>query len=383
MAFQTKFRSDTATNWSTTNPTLAQGEVGVDITNNIFKIGSGSTAWNSLATAPTGSPTQTLAFRSLGDGGDGNVVITSGVTTLVRDMYYNNLTISGTGQIYTNGHRVFVKGILDLTNAQAGAINFNGAAGPDAVANLGGSTPTIPSSGSIGTGGQGTSGINGTTLQGTTSTAPTAIAGNGGGTGSCGAGGTGYATYTFTVTAGNTASIGAVYTDGTYNYTVTTALTAVATSLVTIGFAIPNPTGSLTFVSGTGTGPIVYSAVAATNSGGNSGAGATGTTFSFVRGWKINLIRGVALTLGGQGGRGGASGGGDGTFIGGGGGGGGNGAGVLAVYANIILKSSSTAAGAIQSNGGNGGVGGTSGGYLGGGGGGSGGGGGWVYLAYN
>ena len=94
-------------------------------------------------------------------------------------MYYNNLTISGTGQIYTNGYRVFVKGILDLTNAQAGAINFNGASGSDAVANLAGSTPTIPSSGSIGTGGQGTSGVNGTTLQGTTSTTPTAIAGNG------------------------------------------------------------------------------------------------------------------------------------------------------------------------------------------------------------
>ena len=43
-----KLRRDTATNWSSNNPTLADGEIGFDKTNSYLKIGDGSTAWNSL-----------------------------------------------------------------------------------------------------------------------------------------------------------------------------------------------------------------------------------------------------------------------------------------------------------------------------------------------
>jgi len=50
MATKIQFRRDTATNWSSTNPTLSQGELGLDLTNNVLKIGDGSTAWNSLTT---------------------------------------------------------------------------------------------------------------------------------------------------------------------------------------------------------------------------------------------------------------------------------------------------------------------------------------------
>jgi len=49
MARRIQLRRDTAANWSSTNPTLAQGEIGIDLTNNKIKIGNGSTAWNSLA----------------------------------------------------------------------------------------------------------------------------------------------------------------------------------------------------------------------------------------------------------------------------------------------------------------------------------------------
>ena len=44
-----KIRRDTAANWSSNNPTLAAGEMGLDQTNNFIKMGDGSTAWNSLA----------------------------------------------------------------------------------------------------------------------------------------------------------------------------------------------------------------------------------------------------------------------------------------------------------------------------------------------
>jgi len=55
-----------------------------------------------------------------GDGSDGDVTISSGTTTLTRTMYYNNLTISGTGVLNTAGYKIYVKGTL--TNSVTGGI---------------------------------------------------------------------------------------------------------------------------------------------------------------------------------------------------------------------------------------------------------------------
>jgi len=49
MAYRIQFRNDSSVNWQTTNPVLAQGEIGLDTTINQFKIGDGISAWNSLA----------------------------------------------------------------------------------------------------------------------------------------------------------------------------------------------------------------------------------------------------------------------------------------------------------------------------------------------
>jgi hypothetical protein len=57
-----------------------------------------------------------------GTGFDGDVTISSG-TTLTRDMYYKNLTITA-GPIYTNGWKIFVSEVLDLKNAPSNAIQF-------------------------------------------------------------------------------------------------------------------------------------------------------------------------------------------------------------------------------------------------------------------
>lgn len=72
----------------------------------------------------SGGGSGSLAF-AFGSGTDGNVTVTSSIS-LDRDMYYNNLTVSGAGAINTNGWRIFVKITLDLTGAAAGAINRNG-----------------------------------------------------------------------------------------------------------------------------------------------------------------------------------------------------------------------------------------------------------------
>jgi hypothetical protein len=43
-----QLRRDTSTNWTTTNPTLASGEMGVELDTFKIKIGDGSTSWNLL-----------------------------------------------------------------------------------------------------------------------------------------------------------------------------------------------------------------------------------------------------------------------------------------------------------------------------------------------
>jgi hypothetical protein len=49
MATQIQLRRDTAANWTSTNPTMAQGEAGYETDTGKLKVGDGTTAWNSLA----------------------------------------------------------------------------------------------------------------------------------------------------------------------------------------------------------------------------------------------------------------------------------------------------------------------------------------------
>jgi hypothetical protein len=50
-------RRDTAANWTSNNPTLAAGEIGLETDTAKFKMGDGTTAWNSLAYAYTAGAT--------------------------------------------------------------------------------------------------------------------------------------------------------------------------------------------------------------------------------------------------------------------------------------------------------------------------------------
>ena len=48
MATQIRIRSGTTAQWSSANPTLAEGEMGINLDTSNFKIGDGTTAWNDL-----------------------------------------------------------------------------------------------------------------------------------------------------------------------------------------------------------------------------------------------------------------------------------------------------------------------------------------------
>jgi hypothetical protein len=62
MAVKIQLRRDTAAAWTSANPVLAQGELGLETDTTYYKIGNGSTAWNSLA---YGSIAGTLANNSV------------------------------------------------------------------------------------------------------------------------------------------------------------------------------------------------------------------------------------------------------------------------------------------------------------------------------
>lgn len=48
MAITIKHRRDTSANWSSVNPVLAEGELGIELDTDRIKIGDGTTAWNTL-----------------------------------------------------------------------------------------------------------------------------------------------------------------------------------------------------------------------------------------------------------------------------------------------------------------------------------------------
>lgn len=49
MPTKIQFRRGTYSQWANANPVLSEGELGVELDTNQFKVGDGSTAWNSLA----------------------------------------------------------------------------------------------------------------------------------------------------------------------------------------------------------------------------------------------------------------------------------------------------------------------------------------------
>ncbi len=241
------------------------------------------TALQSKTTSPY------AAAPIFGTGADGTVTISSGTTTLTRDMQYANLTISGTGRINTQGYKIRVAGTLDISAAGAAAINALPSSGTNPSGATGGSgagggivQPALDTPYP----GWAVSGGNGTLANGQAGSAPSQpafMAAGRGGAGGAGGGGTG---------AGGAG--GAGIASGFYGPTVPQ-------------FADGTPHGSVTIA---------------------------------------NTVVALAGAMPGSGGGGG---GGDGSSAGGGGGCGQNAPSLVAVYARFINRSASTAASCIQS----------------------------------
>jgi hypothetical protein len=81
---QLQFRRGTATEWSNANTVLAAGELAIETNTNTFKIGNGSTTWNSLSyggllgpTGPTFSVTPTTSGNLIYANGTSNSAASS------------------------------------------------------------------------------------------------------------------------------------------------------------------------------------------------------------------------------------------------------------------------------------------------------------------
>lgn len=76
-------RNDTATAWTTANPVLMKGEIGIEIDTNKFKIGDGTTAWSALSYVGT-----QVEVTGEGEVITGASVSADGTLTLTRGKLY-------------------------------------------------------------------------------------------------------------------------------------------------------------------------------------------------------------------------------------------------------------------------------------------------------
>lgn len=308
--------SGLAANSVLATPDSTTGAVSVRslVANDIPNISAAKITTGVLSPAIGGAP---MGF--FGDGSDGALNISSGTTTLARDMFYSNLTISGTARLNPNGFRIFVSNTLDITNAPTGAISTTAVAGNNATTSGGTATSTL-TAGTLGTSENSAAGATGTTGAGAVGSA---VGGGdnsiiGGYSASGGSGGT---------ATGQTASIGGKSTlDFSFFHVDRQLLRGTAT--------IKGGRGGSGGSSGSGDG---------TNIGGSGGAGGVGgnvlAIFANIISRGSSTAASCISAIGGVGGNGSSPSAGN---CGGGGGGSGGGGGCIFIFYGSLSGSTAT-----------------------------------------
>ena len=130
MADRIQIRRDTAANWTSANPTLTQGELGLETDTGKLKAGDGSTAWTSLSYYTLGTSgaamyTDTTAnFTGTLQQGGSNVVVDSDIGSTVQAHDANLTSFIGAVDLPT------ADGSADqvLTTTGSGTLQFADAA---------------------------------------------------------------------------------------------------------------------------------------------------------------------------------------------------------------------------------------------------------------
>ena len=123
MADIIQIRRDTAANWTSANPTLAQGELGVETDTDKIKIGDGSTAWTSLGYL-IDSASYLLASNNLSDLASAATALTNlGLTATAAELNaLDGITATVTELNYTDGVTSAIQTQLDAKASTGKAI---------------------------------------------------------------------------------------------------------------------------------------------------------------------------------------------------------------------------------------------------------------------
>ena len=117
---QLQFRGDTAANWTAANPILASREMGIETDTHLFKIGDGSTNWNSLAyggvQGPAGSVTNQNGTATLNFGAaPGTNTTTVNVTGQSGIVSGSTVTCVISGNDSTTDHNAIEHSMVPIT----------------------------------------------------------------------------------------------------------------------------------------------------------------------------------------------------------------------------------------------------------------------------
>ena len=118
MAVKLQFRRDTAANWESENTILSEGELGLDTTNERFKIGNGVDGWNEIDFAQYTTKAETFLATTTLAGSEGGTSDWDEETSGDWDGLFTT-TKTVTGVLTTDTPLID----LDLSNADATTFN--------------------------------------------------------------------------------------------------------------------------------------------------------------------------------------------------------------------------------------------------------------------
>jgi hypothetical protein len=113
VAVKLQFRRDTAANWESNNTILSEGELGLDTTNERFKIGNGVDGWNAIDFAQYTNKAETFTATTTLVGSDGSSDWTEETTGDWDGVFTTTKTVTG---VLTTDIPIIE---IDLSNANA------------------------------------------------------------------------------------------------------------------------------------------------------------------------------------------------------------------------------------------------------------------------